>query len=105
MSPACKEGSGPGEEGLISRSEIKMKQSGGSELRATLPLAAAARPNSADISPVCEWKLRAKASKQWVFLGSCGLPDRPFLARQLGEFSLVTGYSLGRQASEQQLAW
>jgi hypothetical protein len=37
-------------------------------LRATPPLAAAARPNSADISPVREWKLRAE-QHPWVHVG------------------------------------
>jgi hypothetical protein len=35
---------------------------------------------------------------QAVFLGSCGLPDGPFLARQLGEFSDNTACSVFRGA-------
>ena len=35
---------------------------------------------------------------QAVFLGSCGLPERPFLARQLGEFSDNTACSVFRGA-------
>jgi hypothetical protein len=53
----------PGEEGLISRSEIKARsppQAAPSNSAARGGRSPVARANSADISPVCEWKLRAK---------------------------------------------